>query len=56
MKKKATKKRNPNDATHRNIRALKKRVERLELGAKYHDHMIEKLYGLLESPQKRRAK
>lgn len=30
MKKKTTRKRNPQDATLRNVRALKKRVERLE--------------------------
>ena len=35
MKKKTTKKRNPNDSTFRNINALKKRVKELEQLAKY---------------------
>lgn len=44
MKKKTTKKRNPPDATHRNIRALKKRVAELEKALKYHDKAIKICY------------
>lgn len=43
MKKKATKKRNPQDTTLRNINALKKRVAVLELESKNLDELCDAL-------------
>ena len=61
-KKKQTKKRNPTDATLRNIRALKKRVAQLELEIRrlhqYRDAVFpaETLLGFLDEPKKKGKK
>ncbi len=62
MKKQTPKKRNPPDATHRNIRALKKRVSQLELEIRrlhqYRDAVFpaEALLGFLDEPKKKGKK
>lgn len=46
------KKRNPQDATLRNINALKKRVKELEKALKYHDKAIKICYFELQELRK----